>query len=97
MTNRASRDKPDAGGADKPVGPGDGISGRRHPRIDAEEIDGAESDASPADQLHAADGVRGTTRRSKQGQYRAKTLTEASSRTGRHQRESELQNTERRT
>jgi hypothetical protein len=73
MTNRASRDKPDAGGAEKPVGPRDGISGRRHPRVDAEEIDGAESDASPADQLHAADGVRGTTRRSKQGQYRAKT------------------------
>jgi hypothetical protein len=72
VTNPAGRDKPDAGGAEKPVGPSDGVPGRRHPRVAAEEIDDVESDALPADQLHAAHGVR-TARRSKRGQYRAKT------------------------
>jgi hypothetical protein len=68
VTNPAGRDKPDAGGAEKPVRPSDGVPGPRHPRVAAEEIDDAESDASPADAAH---GVRAA-RRSKQGQYRAK-------------------------
>jgi hypothetical protein len=73
VTSRSSRDKPGGGGVEKPVGPGDSVPGRRHPRVVAEEIEDAESDATPADQLHKAHGVRGTARRSKQRQYRAKT------------------------
>jgi hypothetical protein len=73
VTNLAGRDKSGGGGAEKPVRPGDGVPGRRHPRVYPEEIDDAEGDAAPADQLHAVRGLRGTARRSKRGQYRANT------------------------
>jgi hypothetical protein len=72
VTNGAGPDRSD-GGAARLVEQGRGVRGRRHPRVYAEEFEGAESDASLADRLHASHGIRGTARRSKPGQYRAKT------------------------
>jgi hypothetical protein len=73
IVTSSNRDKPGGGGVEKPVRLGDNVPGRRHPRVVAEELDDAESDASPADQLRKAHGVRGTARKSKPKGYRAKT------------------------